>query len=150
MATIVEGDQKAPFSIATTQRCRGGRNSFPWIAPLYPWYIPYIAECYARRYQILFLKSLVWRDLGLNPDLPDHWQTLYPLGMSRLHTHTHILYIYIYIYTHTHTHTHTHVYTYVSIYIYIYIYIHTHIYIYTHKYTHTRALWRRNCLPPLT
>ena len=29
----------APFSIATTPMCRGGRYSFPWIAPLYPWYI---------------------------------------------------------------------------------------------------------------
>ena len=29
------GDQKAPFSIATTPRCKGGRYSFPWIAPLY-------------------------------------------------------------------------------------------------------------------
>ena len=36
LATVVEGDQKAPFSIATTPRCRGGRYSFPWIAPLYP------------------------------------------------------------------------------------------------------------------
>ena len=35
-ATVVEGDQKAPFSIATTLRCRGGRYSFPWNAPLYP------------------------------------------------------------------------------------------------------------------
>ena len=34
-----------PFSIATTPRCRGGYYSFPWIAPLYPWYGPYIAEC---------------------------------------------------------------------------------------------------------
>ena len=34
--TIVEGDPKAPFSIATTPRCRGGRYSIPWIAPLYP------------------------------------------------------------------------------------------------------------------
>ena len=32
--TLVEGDPKAPFSIATTPRCRGGRYSFPWIAPL--------------------------------------------------------------------------------------------------------------------
>ena len=40
----VEGDQKASFSITTTPRCRGGRYSFPWIGPLYPWY-PYIAEC---------------------------------------------------------------------------------------------------------
>ena len=33
LATLVEGDPKAPFSIATTRRCRGGRNSFPWISP---------------------------------------------------------------------------------------------------------------------
>ena len=36
LATIVEGDPKAPFSIATTPRCRGGRYSIPRIAPLYP------------------------------------------------------------------------------------------------------------------
>ena len=36
LATIVEGDLKAPFSIATTPRCRGGSFSIPWIAPLYP------------------------------------------------------------------------------------------------------------------
>ena len=35
LVTIVEGDQKAPFSIATTPRCRGGRYFFPRIAPLY-------------------------------------------------------------------------------------------------------------------
>ena len=45
LATVVEGGPKAPFSIATTPRCRGGRYSFPWIAPLYPWYVPYNAEC---------------------------------------------------------------------------------------------------------
>ena len=36
LATVVEGDQKASFSIATTPRCGGGGHSFPWIAPLYP------------------------------------------------------------------------------------------------------------------
>ena len=45
ISKVVEGDPKAPFSIATTHRCRGGRYSFPWIAPLYPWYVHYIAEC---------------------------------------------------------------------------------------------------------
>ena len=45
LTTVVEGYQKAPFSIATTLWCRGGRYSFPWIAPLYSWYVPYIAEC---------------------------------------------------------------------------------------------------------
>ena len=43
LATVVEGDAKAPFSIATTPRCRGGRYSFPWIAPFYPWYVPFMA-----------------------------------------------------------------------------------------------------------
>ena len=38
----------------------------------------------SRRYQVSFLKSLVWRNLGLNPGLPDHWQTLYPLGQCRV------------------------------------------------------------------
>ena len=33
---LVEGDPKAPFSIATTPKCRGGRYSNPMIAPLYP------------------------------------------------------------------------------------------------------------------
>ena len=45
LATIVEGDPKAPFSIATTPRCRGGRYSIPRIASLYPWTVPYNAEC---------------------------------------------------------------------------------------------------------
>ena len=29
LATLVEGDPKAPFSIATTPRCRGGATPFP-------------------------------------------------------------------------------------------------------------------------
>ena len=45
LATIVEGDPKARLSIATTPRCRGKRYSIPWIAPLYPWTVPYNAEC---------------------------------------------------------------------------------------------------------
>ena len=35
LATLVKGDMKVPFSIATTLRCRGGRNSISWIDPLY-------------------------------------------------------------------------------------------------------------------
>ena len=34
--TVFEGKSKAPFSIATTPRCKGGRYSIPWIVPLYP------------------------------------------------------------------------------------------------------------------
>ena len=44
LATVVEGKQKTSLSIATTPRSRG-RYSFLWIAPLYPWYVPYIVEC---------------------------------------------------------------------------------------------------------
>ena len=45
LVTIVKSNLKAPFSISTTLRCRKGHYSFPWIAPLCPRYIPYIAEC---------------------------------------------------------------------------------------------------------
>ena len=45
LVTLVEGDQKAPFPIATKPRCREVRFSFPRIAPLYLCYEPYIAEC---------------------------------------------------------------------------------------------------------
>ena len=31
LTTVVEGNPKAPFSIATTPMCRDARYSFPWI-----------------------------------------------------------------------------------------------------------------------
>ena len=43
--SVVESNPKAPFSIATTPRCRVERFSIPWIPPLYPWCVPYTAEC---------------------------------------------------------------------------------------------------------
>ena len=40
------GKLKAPFSIPSlTLRCWGRCYSFPKIAPLYPWYMPYKGEC---------------------------------------------------------------------------------------------------------
>ena len=77
--TVVEGSPKAPFSTAIIPRCQGRHYSFPWIAPLYPWYLPYCAECYARRYQVPFFESLVWLDLGLKPSFLVYWWTLDPL-----------------------------------------------------------------------
>ena len=74
--TLVKGDLKAPFSITTTPQCKGGRYSIPWIAPLYPWSIPYNA----RWHQVPFFESLVCPDLGLKPGLMDHWWTIYSLG----------------------------------------------------------------------
>ena len=85
---LVEGDLKASFSIASTPRCREGYYSIPWIASLYPWSIPYNADCLVREHQVAFFEYLVWLDLGLNPSLPDHWQTLYSLDhvWSRLNS----------------------------------------------------------------
>ena len=40
LKTVVEGDLKAPFLIATTPRCRRWRYSLPWIVPLYLWSVP--------------------------------------------------------------------------------------------------------------
>ena len=31
--------------LPTTLRCKGRRNFFLWIAPFYPWYVYYNAEC---------------------------------------------------------------------------------------------------------
>ena len=68
LVTIVEGDAKAPCSIATTPRWRRGHNSFPYITPLYLWSTSYDA----RRHQVPFFESLVWLSLGLNPSLSGH------------------------------------------------------------------------------
>ena len=45
LATLGEGDSKVPFSIAVTPRYSRGCYYFLWIAPLYPWSVPYNAEC---------------------------------------------------------------------------------------------------------
>ena len=34
LVTLIEGDRKAPFLVAPTHRCWGGRYSIPWIASL--------------------------------------------------------------------------------------------------------------------
>ena len=44
LETVVDGEPKAPFSLTTEPRCREGYYSFSWIAPLYPWSLPYNAE----------------------------------------------------------------------------------------------------------
>ena len=44
LATLVEDDPKAPFSVATSPRCMGGRHYIPWIVLLYSWSLPYSAE----------------------------------------------------------------------------------------------------------
>ena len=45
LATVVEGDPKVPFSIATIARCRGGRYSFPMDCFTLTLIVPYIVGC---------------------------------------------------------------------------------------------------------
>ena len=79
LATVVKGDPKASFSIASTSRCRGVPDSILLIASLYSWYVLYNAEFWAGRHQVPFFESLVWLEQGLNPGLLDHWRTLLSL-----------------------------------------------------------------------
>ena len=109
LATLVENDLKAPFSIATTQRCRRGHYSILLIAPSLPLILIILSVKqgsikYHFFYFIITLSGLyhyitwtfiiensslsdqspakktVWLNLGLNLGPPDHWQTLYSLG----------------------------------------------------------------------
>ena len=80
MTTVVKGDQKVPFSIASTPKGRGRHSPFPGL-------LHFTLDMYLTMLSVKqggikyhFLKSLVWINLGLNPCLPEHWQTLYPLG----------------------------------------------------------------------
>ena len=59
MVTIVEGDPKTSFSIATTPRCKGGRYPFPGLLhiTLDPYLI--LLSDKARRHQVPFFESLV-------------------------------------------------------------------------------------------
>ena len=60
LATIVEGDLKAPFSIATTPRCRGGRYSFPGL--LYFTLDPYLIMLSVKQGGIKYHFLSLWYD----------------------------------------------------------------------------------------
>ena len=89
--TVVEGNSKAPFSIATTPRCKEGCYFFPWIS-IYSSPVPHNAALSKKVLSTIF-ESLVWLDLEWNTGFPDHWRTFIPLCQWVGY------YIYIYIYT---------------------------------------------------
>ena len=60
LATIVEGNPKAPFSIATTPMCRGGRYSFPGL--LYFTLDPYLIMLSAKQGIIKYHFLSLWYD----------------------------------------------------------------------------------------
>ena len=62
LVTLVEGDPNAPFSIATTPRCRGGCHSIRWIAPLYLWSFPLSQEFL----QLIYCRWR-WQAFNLDP-----------------------------------------------------------------------------------
>ena len=60
LATIVEGNPKAPVSIATTPRCRGGRYSFPGL--LYFTLDPYLIMLSVKQGGIKYHFLSLWYD----------------------------------------------------------------------------------------
>ena len=60
MATIVEGNPKAPFSIATTPRCKGGRYSF--LELLYFTLDPYLIMLSVKQGGIKYHFLSLWYD----------------------------------------------------------------------------------------
>ena len=60
LATIVEGNPKAPFSIATIPRCRGGRYSFPGL--LYFTLDPYLIMLSVKQGGIKYHFLSLWYD----------------------------------------------------------------------------------------
>ena len=60
LATIAEGNPKAPFSIATTPRCRGGRHSFPGL--LYFTLDPYLIMLSVKQAGIKYHFLSLWYD----------------------------------------------------------------------------------------
>ena len=60
LATIVEGNLKAPFSIATTPMCRGGRYSFPGL--LYFTLDPYLIMLSVKQGGIKYHFLSLWYD----------------------------------------------------------------------------------------
>ena len=78
LVTIVKGDPKAPYSLATTLRCRRGHYSFPWIDQftLDSYLIMLSVKQGFMRYQ--FFESLVKLNLGLYPGFLGHWMNTLP------------------------------------------------------------------------
>ena len=60
LANIVEGNPKAPFSIATTPRCMGGRYSFPGL--LYFTLDPYLIMLSVKQGGIKYHFLSLWYD----------------------------------------------------------------------------------------
>ena len=91
MATIVEGNPKAPFSIATTPRCRGGCYSFPVL--LYFTLDPYLIMLSVKQGGIKYHFLSLWYDSTWD------WTQVSRAISEHCQVHSNLwIYIYIYIY----------------------------------------------------
>ena len=89
--TMVESNLKAPFSIATTPRCREGHYSFLWIAPIT--HDPYVIIPSVKQKSIKYYFLSLWYD--------STWDlTKSPRSLGNTLTIMPVIYIYIYIYMH--------------------------------------------------
>ena len=71
MATLVEGNRKSLFSMATNQGVE--KSAIPiQNCSTYPCYVHY-PKRYARRHQVRFFEFLVLHGMGLNPVLLNNW-----------------------------------------------------------------------------
>ena len=61
LVTLVKGDPKAPFSIASTSRCRGGWYPFPGL--LHFTFDPYLIILSVKQDRIKYHSLSLWYDL---------------------------------------------------------------------------------------
>ena len=100
LATIVEGNPKAPFSIATTPSCRGGRYSFPGL--LYFTLDPYLIMLSVKQGSSTIFRVFGMTRPGIEPRSPGPLaNTLTPRPMSGVP-----MYVYIYIHIHVSSSSH--------------------------------------------
>ena len=65
--TVVEGDPKVSFSLASMPRCWGGELCFSLDCFTYPWSVPCNAECQARKHQLPFFLVFVMTPPRVEP-----------------------------------------------------------------------------------
>ena len=96
--TVVDGDLKAPFSIATASRCRGGHYFFPWITPLTldPYFIMLSVKQVGFKY-IFWISGII--QPGIEPQsprlLPKCWYFVNNLCILQSYVHIKIIIIII-------------------------------------------------------
>ena len=80
--TVVKGDPKAPFLIATKPRCWRGRYSFPWIAPTLPLIHTLYCWVLSKEVSSTILKVFGMTRPGIEPRSPGPLANTLPIPKS--------------------------------------------------------------------